>query len=594
MLKQLLTACGALIALGAAAADIDFGYVHESGEFSQFGTGKKETYHLAIGIDDPFLTGKTVKAINVRIPEDATLSACSAFLTSQLKVSSKKPVIDIASAEFTAAPGVVRVPLAEPVTITGAFYAGFSFTIGSLDTEADKKPVLVAPGSNDQGFYLLTSKSYIKWNNKGADGLLPISVEVEGDFQPVSVGVQSLDPIVTIPDTENVATAVIVNHGTEDVRSIDYTYSVNGQSSDVHQEFPQPISGQFYGTTGSIQVVVPAIAALGAYEGTLTITKVNGQANTDATASITNSVSVMEKVPVHRVVMEEFTGTWCGYCPRGWVAMKLMNEELPDNFIALSYHNGDPMQITTDYPVSVSGYPSASLDRTWDVDPYEGTGPAYKFGLRDDVLTRMALPFPANVEVTALLSADGTTISSETEVYFFNDLAENPYRIFYAVTADNLQGTDASWAQHNYYTGNTAYGANMQLFSEGGSTLFIPFDDVVIYRTDYSGEPGSLPAAVAVGQTATHSKTFALADMLNYKGESLVQDPGLLNVVALLVDTTTGHIVNGCKARVTSDASIQQIGAEPSGEAAVYDLMGRRVLHPTHGLYLINGRKVLK
>ena len=42
-----------------------------------------------------------------------------------------------------------------------------------------------------------------------------------------------------------------------------------------------------------------------------------------------------------KVVMEEGTGTWCGYCPEGMATILRMKEKYPDNFIAVAIHDDD-------------------------------------------------------------------------------------------------------------------------------------------------------------------------------------------------------------------------------------------------------------
>lgn len=46
-----------------------------------------------------------------------------------------------------------------------------------------------------------------------------------------------------------------------------------------------------------------------------------------------------------------------------------------------------------------------------------------------------------------------------------------------------------------------------------------------------------------------------------------------------------------CRA-ATYDAAIDEITADPATPAAIYDLQGRRVSRPTHGIYIVNGRKL--
>ena len=44
------------------------------------------------------------------------------------------------------------------------------------------------------------------------------------------------------------------------------------------------------------------------------------------------NVKVKGSVPKQRFVVEEGTGTWCGWCPRGIVAFRHMAEKYPETF----------------------------------------------------------------------------------------------------------------------------------------------------------------------------------------------------------------------------------------------------------------------
>lgn len=39
-----------------------------------------------------------------------------------------------------------------------------------------------------------------------------------------------------------------------------------------------------------------------------------------------------------RMVMEEATATWCGWCPQGIVAIDGLKRDFPDNFLAIAIH----------------------------------------------------------------------------------------------------------------------------------------------------------------------------------------------------------------------------------------------------------------
>ena len=72
------------------------------------------------------------------------------------------------------------------------------------------------------------------------------------------------------------------------------------------------------------------------------------------------------------VIGEEATGTWCGWCPRGAVALNWMDKDYEGYWQGIAVHNGDPMT-DPDYDNGIapyiSGYPSGLVDRGSDIDP---------------------------------------------------------------------------------------------------------------------------------------------------------------------------------------------------------------------------------
>ncbi|WP_430409894.1 Omp28-related outer membrane protein [Kordia sp.] len=66
------------------------------------------------------------------------------------------------------------------------------------------------------------------------------------------------------------------------------------------------------------------------------------------------------------VLIEDYTGTWCGYCPRVGYAIELV-EDASDRVFFNAVHSGDPMQnsygVTLDNLYVTSGYPTAIINR---------------------------------------------------------------------------------------------------------------------------------------------------------------------------------------------------------------------------------------
>lgn len=71
-----------------------------------------------------------------------------------------------------------------------------------------------------------------------------------------------------------------------------------------------------------------------------------------------------------RVLIEEGTGTWCNWCPRGTVYGEQMIYDYDVIFIAI--HMGDVMESTPDYAAAttITGLPNGNVDRAvLRVDP---------------------------------------------------------------------------------------------------------------------------------------------------------------------------------------------------------------------------------
>lgn len=77
-------------------------------------------------------------------------------------------------------------------------------------------------------------------------------------------------------------------------------------------------------------------------------------------------VSIQAQKPVKRVLLEQYTGAWCGWCVDGSVVMDELIKEFPDNVIGVKVHQGDDMEIPKVFDsikTLVPFYPSGSIDR---------------------------------------------------------------------------------------------------------------------------------------------------------------------------------------------------------------------------------------
>jgi thiol-disulfide isomerase/thioredoxin len=91
----------------------------------------------------------------------------------------------------------------------------------------------------------------------------------------------------------------------------------------------------------------------------------------DSTSSSDLPVAVVDPLSLpasfsKKAVVEDFTGTWCGWCPRVSHAASLV-EEQTDKVFVVGVHNGDQMANSfgsaMENEYSIAGYPTAYVDR---------------------------------------------------------------------------------------------------------------------------------------------------------------------------------------------------------------------------------------
>ena len=257
--------------------------------------------------------------------------------------------------------------------------------------------------------------------------------------------------------------------------------------------------------------------------------------------------------PVHRPILEEYTGGWCGWCIRGIVGMELLNRNLGNDFIGVAYHNGDAMQImgSNQYPNRISGYPNAYIDRYANADPYYGFG-STSAGILSDMQQMAAIEAIAGIDVTAeWADEDRTVIKVHVSSYFTVDDNEGSYAIEVMLVADGLYGTGSDWEQQNFYAGNQNYAKDPYLARWVKQPAVISgfrFKEVLIGTSGVIA--GSLPEEIVAYNTNNFDYTFTLSQLPK---PSLVQNKDKLHVVAIVVNRTTKRAINANKTLSISD-----------------------------------------
>jgi len=280
-------------------------------------------------------------------------------------------------------------------------------------------------------------------------------------------------------------------------------------------------------------------------EVTVTISNPNGNMDGDASNNeLSANITGISFVPTKRVVTEEATGTWCGWCPRGTVALEYMAETYPETFIGIAVHNGDPMTVSEyDGSMDVGGYPGSHVDRVvMDTDPNSANLEA----IHNERINEVA---PAEIMQVVTYDADTRMVTAEVSAEFVAPV-EN-YLFNLVIVEDSVTGTSSGFNQANYYSGGT------DLFSLDGTNWAdlpdpLPASEAVYDHVarailgGWAGQAGSIPSSVAAGETHSYTFTYTLPDNM---------DENHIHVVAFLMDTNNDDIMNAISSDLPMEVS---------------------------------------
>lgn len=598
--RMLITLLGAMsLSLGTYADNFEFCHADVSEETGWYGTGKRDTYDVAIRVADAGLAGYRIVGLKVPFRGMDYVSGLKGWLSEELILGKdendkKVNMPDIASVSMNYADGWLTAIFDTPYELTDrGVYAGYTFTVNDIATDkAMTAPVAVGEGKDTDALYIHTNRTYTTWQecSSSAKKKSRITLLLEGELPKIGVGLRAEGPLYCEADGDVLSVPVeFVMHGSQPLESLGLSYSISGQdgkvaSGDVTMELPAPVTLQF-GHACRATAGLPESLPKGVYTLSLSVTDVNGVSNNDASATSEVELETLSQVPVHRPLMEEYTGLWCGNCPRGYASMEHMTKKYPDDFIAIAYHNRDDMQCVTAYANAVSGFPAGWLDRTLKLDPYFGQAPD-GYGFEDDWLEARARFTPIALSVSAAFDdSDPDIINVECDVSLVRD-SDTEYRVAYMLLADGL--SNDKWSQSNYFVGSDEYGdiEEMEMFVNGTSSMKgLVYNDVIVGYSPLRGVAGSLPVPMEVDRKCHHSYKFKVSECTNLNGDALVSDRSKLRVVAIVTENGDG-VANAAVASVMLDSGIADINDAGVVSTEYRDLCGNPVMNPGSGIYV--------
>ena len=529
--------------------------------------------------------------------------------------------------------GPISVKLPKPLTVgSDGAIVGYSFDGKSSDT-----PVVLAGSSSEDGGFLFqfedNGKRYFQSFGKafGKSSTITVGMDVS-DCEANDATVSANPELTTLVNTKQQYPFYITNNSAKPITQLTYSISVDGvNGAEKSLDLSSPIESM---ETASIPYTT-AFEDDGVHSVELNISKVNGNTNINKQSSAEYSIIALEKSADRVSVVEEQTGTWCGWCPRGHVALDLLNKQLGDKVVTLAGHfaNGesqvDPMNILGDNITSQAeayadyglialyvssllgggGLPGAMFDRVVAADPYvganttKGKNGTYEYGATDLVnLLKEENPSEADFSMTASWADDkNTDIKVDlTTTFNYNRFGSFPYGVAFVLSENGMTGKGATWKQLNYYSKlagvNGASDFNnpdMAAWFKAGSYVSTTYDNVVVQAWNPLGNAAIVDKSVTdivKGEAIPFSTTLKV-------NSDLIQNYNNLTLSALLVNLKSLAVVNAAKVVLGNCAAgIENVNSEANNNVVSrYNVNGMRINGAQKGLNIVklaNGKVV--
>ena len=354
------------------------------------------------------------------------------------------------------------------------------------------------------------------------------------------------DLYVLVPGTSTI-TGEIQNLGSNTINNVDVKYEYNGTVYTSTLSNINLTSGNIYSFTHNtpVNVSIP-----NPYPTKIWVDLANDADRTDDTLS--KVITGLTYLPEKRVLIEEGTGTWCGWCPRGAVYTEQIDTVYPGTAIVVAVHNADPMAnaaYDAGLGTLIGGYPGGSVDRkSNDIDPtdFEAT-----------YLDRINDVSPADVGIGAFYDAATRVVDINVSTTFAANLTSD-FRLNAVIVEDDVTGTTAGYNQANYYSGAATAlvgaGLNWQTAPDPVPAASMHYNfvgrDIL---GGFDGQPGSLPSSVSAGTTYYHTFNYTLP---------ATWDETKIRVIGMLQDASTGHVLNSIRSPYLATTGLSTLNAD--------------------------------
>jgi thiol-disulfide isomerase/thioredoxin len=367
----------------------------------------------------------------------------------------------------------------------------------------------------------------------GIDNISVIETEFDYDIELTSL---DFTQYTTLPSNIDID-GTVTNLGANSINSMNITWTdgVNSYTDNLTGLNILPFSN--YSFTHNTQL---NIINNGSVSITVIIDSVNSIIDSNTTNNtLTQIVNTVSFIPTKRVVFEEAGGTWCPFCPKGVVAMESLVQNFPNTAIGIAVHNADQMTVTNyDGAMGVTNWPNAHVDRAL---LNVGGGNVNETSFLQFYSERINVFTPVEINADAHFDSLTRTIDVNITGEFVTNLSGD-YRFNAVILEDGV----GPFNQANNFGGTSPglvgpiSGIN---FSTSPNPVSMLFDHVArAILGGFDGTAASLPSNITAGGIYTHNYTHSLP---------VNQNENNVQVVAMIINNSTGEILNGIKVALT-------------------------------------------
>lgn len=551
-------------------------------EWGGVGVGAADVaFDVAIFVPgDGVLAGASINGISVPVLDTAGKNY-TAWVRATLD---EEPLATVALGTVNSGLNAVALDAPQAIPAAGC-YVGYSFTCSTAYPIAYDQTVQT-PGS-----YFLQFNAGGWADYASQFGASPLKIHVSNvTMADNDLALMGIEKKATLPNSPFTAVATLNSSGGKSVESIDYTITVNGKSESKHADLETPIASGF-NKPGTVVIEGTSPEEIGDYDVSVTIDKVNGGENAQ-TATAQATFKNLTKLVQRYTVVEEYTGTGCPWCTRGWAGMEMLKHTY-DNFIGIAFHKfntTDPMYLAN-YPLlGLTGAPGCVMDRKTDLDPYFGSGRGED--IKADFVYYNALAPEVDVTLVATYNEDSTSVDFKASTEFL--VKPNKVSFVYVLTADGLSGTTTAWRQANNYAGYDQGGlAYLDDFCKGGkygeTYVYLTFDDVMIgssYNTSMVNQGQSVQGSSRLKEGSVYPSEYTIAMPTKATLKAAINKDKVYAVV-LVVDDATGEILNAAKTKVVGEETGINATHIQSAADSFYTIDGRRLTAPQRGVNIV-------